>query len=135
MSSDAFGRACHAGALAQIEDSLKERIKRLKELADKMPQSLKRAREETGEDLPPQIKAQQQALIDRWPETEAMLKSGPPTAIGEATREKFLKEWEQASASSDHVKAVGSLARPARETGTAWLQEIVDSASTLWDKK
>jgi bifunctional UDP-N-acetylglucosamine pyrophosphorylase/glucosamine-1-phosphate N-acetyltransferase len=44
MSSDLFARACHAAALERMEESLAERRKRLKELAEKMPLSLERAR-------------------------------------------------------------------------------------------
>jgi bifunctional UDP-N-acetylglucosamine pyrophosphorylase/glucosamine-1-phosphate N-acetyltransferase len=134
MSVDFFSRSCHSGALAQIEDGLKERVKRLKELADKMPYSIERARAETGEDLPPAVHSQQRALADRWPEMEALLKMGPPAETGAASRDAFLKEWEQPDAVAGHAKAVNALSFSARKTGTAWLQEIVDSASALWTK-
>jgi UDP-N-acetylglucosamine/UDP-N-acetylgalactosamine diphosphorylase len=134
MSADVFSQACHAGAMAQIEDGLKERVKRLKELADKMPLSLRRARAETGEDLPPQVQAQQQALAHRWPEMENRLKAGPPAVTGAANRDTFLKAWEQTESASGHIKALAALDASARRAGTAWLQEIVDSASALWDK-
>ncbi len=133
MSSDDFTRACHAGALIRINDALKERIRRLGELADKMPFSLKFAREQTGEDLPPPIKVQQQALVDRWPEIEANLKSGPPDTAGASNRDAFLKQWEQAAVSSGHIEAVRALDLSARKQGNAWLQQIVDSASKLWE--
>lgn len=134
MDADAFRRACRAGALAQIEDGLAERIKRLKELAERMPLSLQRARSETGEDLPPVLQAQQQALSDRWPEMETRLKAGPPTSVGAAHRDAFLKDWERIEAGADHVKAVACLGPQSRKAGTAWLQEIVDWASALWEK-
>jgi hypothetical protein len=134
MSSDAFSKECHAGAIAQIEDGLKERLKRFKELADKMHASIKRAAVETGEDLPAAIKAQQQALIDKSKEMEVRLKAGAPPEIGNASRDTFLKEWEQTDASSGHIKAVNALSPSARKAGAAWLQEIVNSASTLWTK-
>ncbi len=134
MSADVFRQACHAGALAQIEEGLKERIKRLKEVAEKMPLSLKRARAETGEDLPAAIQAQQQALIDRWPEIEVRLKAGPMASTGAANRDAFLREWEQTDASAGHLKAVSTLGPSARAAGAAWLQEIVDFASTIWTK-
>ena len=76
MSGDVFSRACHAGALVRIEDCLKERIKRMSELADKIAYSAKNARAETGEDLPSGLKTRQQALEDHWPEMEATLESG-----------------------------------------------------------
>lgn len=132
MSADPFRQACHAGALAQIEEGLQERIKRLKELADKVAFSLKRARTETGEDLPPQIQSRQQALVNRWPEMEALLQQGPPEAAGTRHRDAFLNEWEHIAAAEDHCKAVGALSPQARAAGTAWLQEIVDSAEALW---
>jgi len=134
MSADVFSRACHEGALVQIEESRKERLKRLKELADKMALSLKRARAETGTDLPPKMQAQQQALLDKWPEMEERLKAGPPVTIGAQNRDALLKEWEQTEATSDHCKAVIALSPQARKAGTAWLQEIVDSAEALWTK-
>jgi UDP-N-acetylglucosamine/UDP-N-acetylgalactosamine diphosphorylase len=134
MGTDAFRCACHAGALAQIEDALAERIKRLKELAERMPLSIRRARSETGEDLPPALQAQQQALSDRWPEMEARLKSGPPAAIGETHRDAFLQDWERTDSAAGHIAAVACLGPSSRQAGTAWLQEIVDWASALWEK-
>lgn len=134
MSADVFRQACHIGALAQIDDSLKERVKRLKELADKMSYSLKHARAEIGEDLPFQIRSQQQALVDGWPEIEARLKKGSPAGTGAQSRDAFLKEWEQIDVSSGHCKAVSALNAQARNNGAAWLQAIVNSAGALWTK-
>ncbi len=134
MSGDAYREACHAGALARIEECLKERLKRLKELADKMNYSLENARAEIGEELPPAIRAQQQALADRWPEMDSRLAEGPPAAAGAAGRESFLKEWAQSDVSSGHCRAVAAVTRQARTAGAAWLQEIVDSAGALWTK-
>lgn len=134
MSSDDFSKACHAGAIAQIEDGLRERLKRLKELADKMPISIERAAAETGEELPAALKIQQQALADRWQEIEARVKAGPPAEIGNANRDAFLKEWGQVDAVSGHIKAVNALSPSTKKAGAAWLQEIVNSASSLWIK-
>jgi hypothetical protein len=132
MSDDNYSLACHAGALEQIEAALAERVKRLKELADKMPLSLQYAQEETGEGLPPEIHAQQKALIDRWPEIAAKLEEGPATSTGAAYRDSFLSDWEQMEHTSGHIKAVGGLSAAARKAGVAWLQEIVNSSSALW---
>jgi len=134
-SADVFRQACYLGALAQIEDGLKERVKRLKELkelVEKKPLSLNRKRAETGGDLPPRIQLQRQALIDKWPEMEERIKVGPPAELGAVHRDAFLKEWEQSDVSSGYTKAIGTLGPSAREAGTAWLQGIVDSISVLW---
>jgi hypothetical protein len=132
MSADAFERACHAGALAQIEEGLKERLKRMKELADRMPLSLTSARAETGEELPPEIQAQQKALIDHWPIMETRLKTGPPSSLNAENRDAFLKEWERIRAGTGHTEAVRALSPSARKAGRAWLQAIVDSALGHW---
>jgi UDP-N-acetylglucosamine/UDP-N-acetylgalactosamine diphosphorylase len=134
MSSDVFTSACHAGALKRMEAGLTERIKRLKELAGKMLPSLERACAETRDNLPLAVQAQQRALSDRWPEMEAQLQKGPPAAVGAAKREAFLEEWEKIETSSGHIKAIGSLSPSARGLGVGWLQEIVDSASVIWER-
>jgi UDP-N-acetylglucosamine/UDP-N-acetylgalactosamine diphosphorylase len=132
MSSDVFSRYCHCGALSRIEEGLRERVKRLKELADKMPLSLERARAGTGEDLPPRIESQQRALADCWPGMEARLNEGPLPQTGASDRDFFLAEWEKTEKLSGHIKAVSSLSPSARKSGAAWLQGIVDSATALW---
>ena len=132
MSGDVFSRACHAGALARIEVCLLERINRMRELADKIAYSAKNARAETGEDLPMAIRARQQLLADHWLDMEARLIAGLPAAAGSANRDVFLQAWEHADSASGHSEAVRSLNPSARKAGTAWLQEIVKSASALW---
>jgi hypothetical protein len=134
MSSDTFSRACHAGALVQIDGGLKERVKRLKDLAEKMPFSLERARSELGEDLPPEIQAQQRALAEIWPEMESRLQAGPDPEIGSVGRDSFLAEWQKTGKSAGHIKAVASLSLAARSAGSAWLQELVHWALALWKK-
>jgi bifunctional UDP-N-acetylglucosamine pyrophosphorylase/glucosamine-1-phosphate N-acetyltransferase len=128
MSADVFSQACHAGALVQIEESLKERLIRLKELTDKISLSLKRV----DADRPARIQAQQQALVNRWTEIEARLCQGPPAEIGAQYRDAFLRVWEQTEATSDHCMVIGALDPRARTAGAAWLQEIVNSAEQLW---
>ncbi len=134
MTGDPFRAACHAGALAQIEDGLKERLKRLKELAGKMTYSLEHARAGLGEDLPPAVAAQQRALRDRWPDLETRLKAGPATDVGAAARAAFMKEWQQVDLADGHAKAVSALSPVARQAASAWLQAIVTAAAGMWTK-
>jgi UDP-N-acetylglucosamine/UDP-N-acetylgalactosamine diphosphorylase len=132
MSTDLFTRACYVGALEQLDTGLKERTRRLHELADKMAYSLKGARAATGEDLPIQALRQQQALADHWPDMEEHLAIGPHDSIGAAKRDVFLEEWDHVDAAAGHCKAVKALSSSAREAGREWLQAIVDAASGLW---
>lgn len=133
-AADTFSQACYAGAMARIEDCLKERIKRMGELADKVSCPAKDALAESGEDVPEEISARNQALADLWPDIEAQLKAGPREATGSARRSAFLQEWGRVDATAGHCEAVRSLSPAARREGTAWLQEIVESAAALWNR-
>lgn len=132
MTRDPYGAACHEGALRQLEAMLDERLKRLADLAGRMVGSLEMARTDGNLALEPVLVAQQQALIDRWPEMEAALRAGPPPDLAARERDSFLAAWQQASSGDPYVKAVAALPPEAKQAGTAWLQAIVDSASDLW---
>jgi hypothetical protein len=132
MDCDPFRHACRIGAIERIEDGLKERIKRLKELAEKMPFSLERAGSSPGQDLPAGVQAQQRALIDRWPKIESQLLAGPPSQNASTSRGTFLQALEEVDVSQGHVNAVKALSKSAREAGEDWLQGIVNWAASLW---
>lgn len=132
MAGDPYTAACRAGALDQLAECLQERRKRFQELAGKMKYSLEQARALVGADLPPAVRAQQRALLDRAPELEARLKAGPPADHGAAAREAFLAAWRRQPAAAGHVQAVRALDAETRRQGVAWLQAIVDFAAGLW---
>ncbi|MDR0842683.1 MAG: UDP-N-acetylglucosamine pyrophosphorylase [Acidobacteriota bacterium] len=148
MTGEYFRKACHEGALGKIESGIDERVKRLKELAGKMPYSLECARSGNGTLSPDAATvrqaALQQALIDRWPELEERLRQGPDASVGAAAREEFLDAWEKVPSGLSHVEAVRALssgvsdasgtsgARNVCETGVKWLQALVDDVVALW---
>ncbi|MFH0953581.1 MAG: UDP-N-acetylglucosamine pyrophosphorylase [Verrucomicrobiota bacterium] len=133
MTRDEFSSATYDGALTQIEAVLEERVKRLKELADKMSHSLSIARAEWKSELPPWC-AEQEKLMKQWPVLEARLKAGPPDTTGAASRDVFLKAWEEIDVKTSYTKAVAMLAPDGRQAGTAWLQTVVDATSALWGR-
>lgn len=131
MCGDPFGEAVYQGALAQLDCVLEERVKRLKDLASRMPRSLELASKGKGLDLPPALEAQQRALMERWPAMESALLQCPSTDAEKRARDSFLAVWENIRETS-HTKAVAQLAAETRALGTTWLQTIVDSVSGLW---
>jgi UDP-N-acetylglucosamine/UDP-N-acetylgalactosamine diphosphorylase len=132
MTADPFSQACYDGALEQIDAVLDERIERLKDLSERMVRSLEFARVDISLALPPSLAAQQQALIDHWPEMEPRLRAGPAPETGSRERDAFLSTWERIDTATPYIKAVGSLSPEAKKAGTAWLQAVVDSVSALW---
>ena len=128
MTRDPFSAACHEGALAQLAAVVDERIKRLGELAGKMPRSLELARAEARDERSPYHAAQEQ-FMKQWPEIEAQLKEAPPEQTGTPARDRFLSAWERMSPATPYLQAVGSLSAEARTAGATWLQAIVDSVA------
>ncbi|MBU1692805.1 MAG: UDP-N-acetylglucosamine pyrophosphorylase [Verrucomicrobia bacterium] len=129
MSGDAIAQACYEGAVARLDEVLKERIKRLGDLAGRMERSLELAKRDP---LPEPVLARQRELMERWPEMEGVLKQGPGAETGARDRDAFLATWSAAERADGYLKAVGRLPDPARKAGSAWLQALVDEMSALW---
>jgi len=127
MSGDPFREACRIGALERIKSGLDERIRRLKELADKMTFSLQCGRST----LPRELQTQQQMFKERWPEMETLLRKGPDATVGAVFREMFLDEWEQTPPTHAYIEAIKSLSPDACATGATWLQAIVAFVTTF----
>ena len=132
MSGSSYDQACWQGAIKRLDDALAERIKRLGELAEKMPRSLEIA--DSGKNLPEDIRLQQESLIKEWPAIQRKLEQGPSESIGAAARELFHSEWEKIE-EGPYIEAVLKISSAAKTAGAGWLQSIVDSAAALWDGK
>jgi UDP-N-acetylglucosamine/UDP-N-acetylgalactosamine diphosphorylase len=131
FASDDCARACHEGAMVQLNSVIVERIKRLKELAEKMPRSLEIARAESRGTVPPWC-AEQEQLVKAWPAMEVVLKQGPADSVGAADRDRFLGEVG-AVKGTNYLDTIRALCPPAKRTGTAWLQAIVKEVSVVGD--
>jgi UDP-N-acetylglucosamine/UDP-N-acetylgalactosamine diphosphorylase len=129
FASDDGARACHEGAMGQLNSVLGERIKRLKELAEIMPRSLEIARAESrGAD--PSWGAEQEHLVKAWPAMEAALKQGPADSVGAADRDRFLDEVG-AVKGTNYLDTIRALNPTTKRTGTAWLQAILKEGSAV----
>ncbi len=132
MSGDVFTRACWEGAVGRIEEGIRERIRRLGELAQKMPRSLELLELEGEQSRP--FRLQQLTLAKQWPEMERALVCGPSENIGAVEREVFLSEWNGIHLETSYLEAVASLSAGAQAAATAWLQAIVHSTAALWSE-
>jgi len=126
---DDFARACHEGAMGQLNSVIAERIKRLKELAEKMPRSLEIARAESH-GAPAPWSAEQERLVKEWPAMEAALKKGPADSVGAVDRDRFLSGVGTVKG-TNCLDTVRSLSPSAKQTGTAWLQAVVQEVSLV----
>jgi UDP-N-acetylglucosamine/UDP-N-acetylgalactosamine diphosphorylase len=130
VTRDPFGAACWNGALERIESGILERIKQLRKLAEKMPQSLEKteARADTSSDH----RRQQQAFLKQWPELEEKLRQETPENTGAKDRDAFLAEWEGMDRGISYLEAVARIRPGARAAGSRWLQSVVDCTAFMW---
>ena len=124
MNDDVWAAACYAGALEQLQAAIDERIKRFKELADKMTRSIElaRQRKETGA---PWL-AEQEKLRHDWPVLETALRQPVAEHWGTKERDVLLQDLGTINASS-HLETIRALSSVAKQAGTAWLQQIVEA--------
>jgi UDP-N-acetylglucosamine/UDP-N-acetylgalactosamine diphosphorylase len=131
MRTDPFQDACLAGAHARLAGAVQERVKRIEELAEKMPVSLELAKAD-GQDLAAVPYRQQQALIERWPTMRAAL-AGLEHAEGSVRdRDVLLTALGRSPPGTNYLDAVRMLSPDARAAGTAWLQSLVETTAALW---
>ena len=109
---------------------MQERIKRLDELAGKMPVSLEMAKAD-GQDLAAAPYRQQQALIERWPAMRAALARLDNVEGSVRDRDSLMSALGRLPPGTTYLDAVHSLNPKARAAGTAWLQSLVDDVSNL----
>jgi UDP-N-acetylglucosamine/UDP-N-acetylgalactosamine diphosphorylase len=100
---DEFDRACHEGALANLDLILKERFQRLEQLAGK-----------DGE------------FSKRWKNMRAALEK-PLDTVASAS---LMSEVEKVN-KANYIAAIQNLSEGARSGATAWLQSIVDETAVL----
>jgi len=131
MHRDPYRESCRLGALRQLDVIVKERIKRLGDVADKMTASLKALKKTASSDDPRM--RQQQRLQDQWPAMKEALKlSAEQVDRDSPEKEKFMHAWEQTSPDT-FIDSLATLSPAARRAGSVWLQAMVDQTVAVWD--
>ncbi len=118
MEKTPHGAACLAGALRQLAQARKERLKRLDEVVEKIAAEDRAALDEA-------LRRDHEALCAGWPAARARLAAAGDVACAEKTA--FLAAWTAAKEET-YVARVQALPAAAKASGTAWLQKIVASA-------
>ena len=117
------------GALETIDKAIQERLTRFRALAKKMEMSLGLGERFLPEEDRAVILRQQREFHDRWPELSACLAEMRGEETGREGRDEFLEKLAAARArqGDDYLSVIRSLDESARSSGTAWLQQVVDS--------
>jgi UDP-N-acetylglucosamine/UDP-N-acetylgalactosamine diphosphorylase len=132
MRRDRFDIACYEGGLQALELVLEERIKRMRQLAEKMEYSISRL-EHQPNGLPSMINAQR-ALMENWPAMEFELEQNM-WSVDLRSRDAFLGVVEHIPVGGDYTVIIQSLEERTCESGERWLQSIVDAVCGMWPPK
>jgi UDP-N-acetylglucosamine/UDP-N-acetylgalactosamine diphosphorylase len=122
------------GALAKIESAINERIKRLGEVALKVSESIEPYK--STEKKPSQLSIERKReLVDRWPEMKDLFSDSFEESGDSGNRDKFLKIIENTISENgkDYLTVIRRLKKEEAETGTLWLQSIVNNiCGRIW---
>ena len=126
-----MGDALLQGALETLEKALAERLRRFRELAQKVQAAQGPAERLLPAEARGDILRGQRQLIDRWPELEACLTDRREDAAGREERDAFLAKLAavRGAQGNDYIRVIRSLDRDARSGGTAWLRRVVDAVA------
>jgi bifunctional UDP-N-acetylglucosamine pyrophosphorylase / glucosamine-1-phosphate N-acetyltransferase len=115
-----FGELLYAGAMEKVLRAKQERLIRLKAMAEKMPDSLLRsAKGKTG--------IRKKEFYDRVSELLQLFSTPLPSGSGEEQK-RFLDLFQKHKAdhSGAYIDVIRELPAPLADSGTKWLQGIVD---------
>lgn len=129
-------KALYVGALEKIEMVITERIKRLKDVADKMPQSIELYKKIMKEHALERQQRLRGELFEQWPKIEEFLtgclkKEGDPEK-----REKLLNLIQQIidEKGEDYLTVIKGMGNSEAAIGTEWLQGLVDEINNETSK-
>jgi UDP-N-acetylglucosamine/UDP-N-acetylgalactosamine diphosphorylase len=130
LSTD-FPRELLDGLKGALRRGIDERIKRMREVARKMPTAIEIHKAGAGERASASLIRQKQALFDRWTAVEEMLADAASRGGDERLREDFLAGLDAAVGRTgvDYIAAVKALTPSAVVVGTMWLEDIAASVT------
>ena len=123
---DAFDRACHEGALRNLDLILNERILRLEQFAGKLERSAAILDAQSGSSA--DCGGRQREFSMAWKSLRAQLESLtiPPADA------RLGSEIASSTDSMDYLNAIRSLSKDAQAGATQWLQGLVDETARLY---
>ena len=129
---DPLGLALYVGALEKIEMVLSERIKRLGEIAERMPESIEIYGRVMKDRAPQNQLALRREFFERWPDIERFLTVDANTRGNPELRDEFLDHMSSRlrEVGKDYLRVVQGLGDRASRKGTEWLQGIVDEINS-----
>ncbi|MHA1931919.1 MAG: UDP-N-acetylglucosamine pyrophosphorylase [Promethearchaeota archaeon] len=115
----------YVGAVEKLDIIYNERVKRFKQLANKMEKSLELYKSIMGNKASEELINQKSELLENIPEIEKDFKDCLSYSGDEKKRDEFLKNIN--TTSKDYINAIKNLNEDVKKAGTSWLLSIVEN--------
>jgi bifunctional UDP-N-acetylglucosamine pyrophosphorylase/glucosamine-1-phosphate N-acetyltransferase len=121
-------KALYNGALEKIEMVISERIRRLKEVSDKMPRSIELYAEIMKDHAVPRQRDLRRELFEQWSHVEEFLTDSYKKEGNAEKRDTFFNRIEREidEKGKHYIVVIKGLENTDAAIGTEWLQGIVD---------
>lgn len=129
---DDMETALHSGAVDKIKSAISERLKHLKKVADRMPESIEVQRALL--DKPPEKTIMKKMeFAEKWPEMEGMFNSCLDKNYDSPEKDDFVRIMDNSASQKgkDYITVVKGLKKEESEKGSGWLQGIIDNINSL----
>ena len=125
---DTFEKELHSGAVEKLDSAISERLKQLRKIAEKMPESIE-VQKSISDNPSEKLIMRKKEFGDKWPDIEEFLKGCVEENDDNQNRDDFLKIIHNviSQRGNDYITVVKSLKKEESQKGTAWLQGSVDS--------
>jgi UDP-N-acetylglucosamine/UDP-N-acetylgalactosamine diphosphorylase len=116
------------GLCETLVGDIDERVRRMSEFVEKLPESLKIYRALLKDDASEKVAAEKNELIKRWPSLAEAIRRPADDFEPPQLRERFFKATDttRGSAGTGYIETIQGLSAEARAAGTAWLQGVAD---------
>ena len=128
FQGDDMNEMLYQGVIQKLDEAVKERVRRFKELSEKMPESAEKYRAIMKAGASETLLNQKKTLHEQWPALEEIFLQNVDAGGDPSSREPFLAELDKRISENgkDYVATIQGLDTAYAAMGTAWLQGIVD---------
>ena len=122
-----LGAELYAGAMDNLEIAVEERLKRFRDLSEKVEASLPQGMNAAKKGIRGKLLKQKREFGENWPRIEEAFTSGKEITVDLKNRDSFLRIIHgRMKNEEDYIRAIQGLDRDVSVMGTVWLQHVVD---------
>jgi UDP-N-acetylglucosamine/UDP-N-acetylgalactosamine diphosphorylase len=128
FEKESMGEALLQSAVEKLDLAIEERVKRLGDVAVRMPSSIEIYKKISGERFSEKTIRNKQEFFDQWKAIEKIFQKGLDEPGDSSKRDEFQKIVEQSlnQGKKDYLPTIKGLAEKERDLGTSWLQGLID---------